>query len=178
MEDRHDQIAQTEETPSPKPPMVVGHFCIEKQCYLIIAHVNGSEDQLKSELFQDSALFEQAERIPLVVNGKSCLVIEIQQAVAEANYAEANYKELLSDRELQIAQLVAQGQSNKQIAQQLQISKWTVLTHLRRIFSKLNVDSRAAMVYQLCGHDLNRSIGADLQSSPYGDLGKFLKRTR
>jgi hypothetical protein len=37
---------------------------------------------------------------------------------------------------------------NKQIAHQLHISEWTVATHLRRIFAKLGVDTRAAMVYR------------------------------
>ena len=56
-------------------------------------------------------------------------------------------QELLSARELQIVELVAHGKSNKQIAAKLKISQWTVSTHLRRIFIKLNVDSRAEMIY-------------------------------
>lgn len=55
---------------------------------------------------------------------------------------------LLTERELQIATLVASGWSNKQIAPYLGISQWTVSAHLRRIFIKLNVNSRAAMIYQ------------------------------
>lgn len=53
---------------------------------------------------------------------------------------------VLTAREIQIVQLVASGMVNKQIAGTLQISEWTVSTHLRRIFSKLGVDTRAAMV--------------------------------
>lgn len=55
---------------------------------------------------------------------------------------------LLTERELQITVLVSQGKLNKQIADQLHISEWTVATHLRRVFSKLGVKSRAAMVYR------------------------------
>ncbi len=55
---------------------------------------------------------------------------------------------LLSERERQIVLLVALGQQNKQIAHQLNISEWTVSTHLRRIFVKLGVETRAAMVYR------------------------------
>jgi DNA-binding CsgD family transcriptional regulator len=54
--------------------------------------------------------------------------------------------ELLTARELQIVALVAEGRVNKQIADDLRISEWTVSTHLRRIFAKLGVDTRAAMV--------------------------------
>ncbi|MBO3460082.1 LuxR C-terminal-related transcriptional regulator [Aetokthonos hydrillicola Thurmond2011] len=61
----------------------------------------------------------------------------------------------LTGRELQIAALVALGWSNKQVAKQLHISEWTVSAHLRRIFIKLDVDSRAAMVYQ-CASLINR----------------------
>lgn len=55
----------------------------------------------------------------------------------------------LSPRELAIARLVAQGQPNKCVGKHLSISPWTVATHLRRIFNKLNVNSRAAMVSTL-----------------------------
>jgi DNA-binding CsgD family transcriptional regulator len=59
--------------------------------------------------------------------------------------------ELLTPRELQIVALVAEGNVNKQIADVLRISEWTVSTHLRRIFAKLGVDTRAAMVSRCVG---------------------------
>ena len=62
---------------------------------------------------------------------------------------------ILTGRELQIAALVALGWSNKKVANQLQISEWTVSAHLRRIFIKLKVDSRSAMVYR-CASLINR----------------------
>jgi DNA-binding CsgD family transcriptional regulator len=55
----------------------------------------------------------------------------------------------LSPRESEIVRLVALGHSNKIIADVLNISSWTVCTHLRRIFAKLGVGSRAAMVAHL-----------------------------
>ena len=54
-------------------------------------------------------------------------------------------------RETQIARLVAQGLANKAIAAELAISEWTVSTHLRRIFQKVGVDTRAAMVLRCFG---------------------------
>ncbi|WP_202875620.1 helix-turn-helix domain-containing protein [Kribbella speibonae] len=57
----------------------------------------------------------------------------------------------LSPRELQIARLVADGSTNRAIASSLEISPWTVSTHMRRIFAKLDVTSRAEMVAQFFG---------------------------
>jgi DNA-binding CsgD family transcriptional regulator len=59
--------------------------------------------------------------------------------------------ELLTPRELQVVALVAEGHVNKQVADVLRISEWTVSTHLRRIFAKLGVDTRAAMVSRCFG---------------------------
>ena len=55
----------------------------------------------------------------------------------------------LSPRELEIVRMVAQGHQNKIIAGILNISTWTVCAHVRRIFAKLGVSSRAAMVARL-----------------------------
>ena len=56
---------------------------------------------------------------------------------------------VLSPREYEVARMVARGYPNKTIASVLEISSWTVSTHLRRIFAKLDVTSRAAMVAKL-----------------------------
>jgi hypothetical protein len=45
--------------------------------------------------------------------------------------------------------MVAKGYPNKTIAGVLNISCWTVGTHLRRIFAKLGVASRAAMIARI-----------------------------
>jgi DNA-binding CsgD family transcriptional regulator len=55
----------------------------------------------------------------------------------------------LSPREQEIVRMVAKGYPNKTIAGVLNISTWTVCTHLRRTFAKLGVTSRAAMVARL-----------------------------
>ena len=55
----------------------------------------------------------------------------------------------LSPREREIVRMVAQGRQNKVIAAVLNISSWTVSTYIRRIFAKLGVGSRAAMVAKL-----------------------------
>ena len=55
----------------------------------------------------------------------------------------------LSPREQDIVTLVVDGKKNREIARNLQISTHTVDTHLRRVFLRLGVKTRAAMVAKL-----------------------------
>jgi DNA-binding NarL/FixJ family response regulator len=52
----------------------------------------------------------------------------------------------LTDREVEILQLVAEGGSAAEVASQLYISRKTVSSHMQRIFTKLGVHSRAQAV--------------------------------
>jgi len=52
----------------------------------------------------------------------------------------------LSSREQQIALLIAEGLTDKEIAEKLNISVGTVATHNKRIFKKLDVHSRIELV--------------------------------
>lgn len=54
--------------------------------------------------------------------------------------------ELLTDRELETLELAAQGKSNKEIAEILNVTVHTVESHLGHIFSKLGVGSRTEAV--------------------------------
>jgi DNA-binding NarL/FixJ family response regulator len=49
---------------------------------------------------------------------------------------------LLTDRELEVLRLLAQGQTNQEIGQNLMVSTWTVKTHVQRIIGKLKVSDR------------------------------------
>jgi ATP/maltotriose-dependent transcriptional regulator MalT len=55
-------------------------------------------------------------------------------------------EERLSSRELEVLQLVAEGDSNSEIAIRLHISQATVKSHLIHIFGKLGVSDRTAAV--------------------------------
>ena len=51
----------------------------------------------------------------------------------------------LTDREREVADLVATGITNREIAARLVLSEKTVERHLSRIFAKLGISSRAAL---------------------------------
>jgi two-component system, NarL family, response regulator DegU len=56
----------------------------------------------------------------------------------------------LSERELEIVELIAEGLSNKEITSRLYLSEKTVKNHITRIFLKLGMYSRTAVaVYAL-----------------------------
>ncbi|MEU1618789.1 AAA family ATPase [Streptomyces sp. NPDC005722] len=64
----------------------------------------------------------------------------------------ANPRELLSPQETQIAELAAQGLSNREIGQRLFLSHRTVSSHLYRIFPKLGIASRGQLAAALTRH--------------------------
>ncbi|HEY9735842.1 MAG TPA: LuxR C-terminal-related transcriptional regulator [Trichocoleus sp.] len=123
---------------------VLDTFEIAQQQYLIVLLGKQTDPLAIPDIPEyESAQFVEISRFE--VNGRACIVVK-REPVSET--ATAQLALLLTPRELQIATLVALGRANKQIAGQLRISEWTVSTHLRRIFMKLGVDSRAAMVYR------------------------------
>jgi DNA-binding CsgD family transcriptional regulator len=83
---------------------------------------------------------EKSERVLMDVDfdGRRYLLVRMPPAASNTHW--------LSPREVEIVRLVAQGHPNKVIAAVLDISAWTVCTHVRRVFMKLGVTSRAAMV--------------------------------
>jgi DNA-binding NarL/FixJ family response regulator len=71
--------------------------------------------------------------------------IRLQAARAEIN---------LTQRELDVLALVAQGCSSRDIGKRLYVSETTVKTHLARLYGKLGVTSRAAAVAQAMSRGL------------------------
>ena len=67
----------------------------------------------------------------------------------------------LSERELQIIELVATGLTNQEIAEKLEISKRTVDNHISNILTKTATDNRVALVRwalqwgKVCLNDVN-----------------------
>ena len=55
----------------------------------------------------------------------------------------------LTSREKEVARLVADGSSNQEIGEQLQIALQTVKNHLQSVFRKLSVDNRVELALRL-----------------------------
>lgn len=72
----------------------------------------------------------------------------VAEAAAQAQ-AEPRELDVLTDRELEVLQLLAEGLPNKDIAETLVISNNTVKRHLKSIYAKLDVHTRAAAAAKL-----------------------------
>ena len=70
------------------------------------------------------------------------------------NSSALGYPKGLTAREVQVLNLVARGQTNREISSTLMISEHTVARHLQNIFSKLGVSSRTAATAFALEHSL------------------------
>jgi len=95
----------------------------------------------KGYLLKDTRREELLDCIRKVNSGETC----IPTALA-AKLAESMSSEPLTGRELDVLNLLADGKSNKEIGSHLYITETTVKSHLRSIFSKLNVLSRTEAI--------------------------------
>src|SRR5437870_11796982 len=99
------------------------------------------------------------QSIHRVHGGEICMdsriMAEVMKAFAEtSDNGRRRDKPLLSDREKEIVQLVAQGYRNKEIAEKLIISEQTVKNHLHNIFDKLGVSDRLELALYAIHHRL------------------------
>jgi NarL family two-component system response regulator LiaR len=103
-----------------------------------------------SYLLKDVTPDDLVDAIRAVHRGEARLHPDIarmlmEQVAQQASYAGAELYEDLTERELEIARLVAQGKSNREIAQELVISEKTVKTHVSNILGKLNLEDRTQL---------------------------------
>ena len=107
-------------------------------------------------LLKEISIEEVADAIRAVVEGQSLISPSMaSKLLAEFNALAKRAEEKsnipppkLTDRELDVLKLVAQGMSNKEIADDLFISENTVKNHVRNILEKLHLHSRMeAVVY-------------------------------
>lgn len=117
------------------------HFVVDGHSLIAIAHTDPESDA-------DSAT--SAERRMVVGRifcaGRRYVVYDADGTPDVAPELEPAAADILTRRELQIASLIGAGKSDKEIALQLGISGYTVREHIRRIFAKLNIGRRAAIV--------------------------------
>jgi NarL family two-component system response regulator LiaR len=104
-------------------------------------------------LLKDSGPGELVRAIREVYCGNSSLHPTVARRLLERVSQSSEHEpgtDLLTERERAVLQLVAQGQSNRDIADRLAISESTVCTHVSHILAKLKLSSRTqAALYAL-----------------------------
>jgi DNA-binding NarL/FixJ family response regulator len=83
-------------------------------------------------------------------------MMQLTWQIAGKNSVEAKLKKL-SNRELEVADAVMQGRSNKEVARMLDITERTVKAHLGVIFEKLEVRDRLQMALTLRGESAQKA---------------------
>ena len=99
----------------------------------------------RAYLLKDSATTDLVQAIHAVAEGKSFFSPAVSKVLLQdymrklrRSGAEDSY-DLLSPREREVLQLVAEGKSNKEVASLLNLSVYTVETHRAKIMQKLNL---------------------------------------
>ena len=101
----------------------------------------------KGYLLKDSMRREVIEAIRTVSQGRSFLTRKVSAMLQEDYISQLRRRgledsyELLTDREREILQLIAEGRANKEVASLLNISLTTVETHRTHILQKLDLHS-------------------------------------
>ena len=115
---------------------------------LVLTTFDGDEDiyraikaGAKGYLLKDTAREALMDSIRKVHSGETCIPPRLAAKLAERVSGEA-----LSAREIEVLQRIAAGKSNKEIGAELFISEGTVKTHVKSIFSKLDVVSRTEAI--------------------------------
>ena len=77
---------------------------------------------------------------------KQIAISETEQPVEAGKHTDDADQGILTSREKEILGLVAQGLSNREIAEQLFVSRYTVESHIKHIYRKLSVTKRTKAV--------------------------------
>lgn len=103
-------------------------------------------------LVKDSAKADLIQGIRSVHEGRSFLSPKVSRILQDDHMRQLESKglddtyDLLTDREREILQLVAEGRTNKEIANLLNISPYTIDTHRTHILQKLNLHSAPELI--------------------------------
>ncbi len=118
------------------------------ECYLHSSLKAGAHGYV----LKSSAEFEIVEAVRAVSCGKAYFSPRVSQMLADEYVRSVEYQEvddayeLLTSRERQILQLLAEGRSNKDVANILDLSPTTVMCHRQHIFQKLKFHGLADLI--------------------------------
>lgn len=121
--------------------------------------IRGLQAGARGYLLKDSSRENLLDAIHAAARGETLLKPEILARVLAPQSTPkpmlpTQNDSTLTERELEVLQLAAKGERNKEIAYKLGITERTVKAHLQSIYQKFGVDSRAAAVAVAAGKGL------------------------
>ncbi len=131
---------------NPKTGVVILSMYSDEE-YILRALTAGA----KGYLLKDSAESDLLRAVEAVAQGKTFFSPAIAQALLEDYVRMLQQRglkdsyDLLTDREKEILQLLAEGKSNKEVAALLNLSVYTVETHRANLMQKLNLHNTAEL---------------------------------
>ena len=114
----------------------------DDQEYIYEVTKAGAEGYIQKDIEPD----QLRNSIKKVMNGKKVFPAKIEEKVDEKLEKRESQLEDLSNRENEVLELLAQGMSNRDIAEELYISEKTVKNHVSSILKKFSVNDRTQAV--------------------------------
>jgi len=102
------------------------------------------------------------------------LAVEALASSPTVRAVDANGLNLLSKREMEVVRSLAEGLSNREIAQRLGLSQHTIKNYLFRVFDKLGVANRVELLFMTLSHANPTHSGASSPLIPASDGGPNL----
>ena len=133
-----DGVAATQRIVSENPKIKVVVLTMHHDVHKTRAALNAGA---VGYLTKGTSLAEVLETVRAVVGGETVLSMDLAVSMLRAAQESPSHDDPLSDRQVEILQLIADGSSTKQVAVQLGITHKTIHNHLNSIYRKLDTQS-------------------------------------
>lgn len=128
-----------------QPEMKILMFSAFDEEQYALRYIHSGADGYLNKLTSEDKI---AEAVQTIIDGGKYISEKVKEKIFEnaLNNTHYNPLESLSNREIEIAELLVQGEGNLEIANRLNIQMSTVSTYKNRIFEKLEVNNIVSLV--------------------------------
>jgi DNA-binding CsgD family transcriptional regulator len=119
----------------------------ENMCYAVIFTI----DSFQKDLEKHNRIREKILK-PMIDELTASGIEDLQDLIAESHFLRESKMQPLSQREMDVLRLVALGLLNKEVADKLNISLNTVLSHRKNITAKLGIKTVSGLIFYCITH--------------------------
>ncbi|WP_159799866.1 response regulator transcription factor [Flavobacterium sp. MK4S-17] len=138
-------VKMIEQAKQIQPEMKILMFSAFDEEQYALRYIHSGADGYLNKLTSEDKI---AEAVQTIIDGGKYISEKVKEKIFEnaLNNTHYNPLESLSNREIEIAELLVQGEGNLEIANRLNIQMSTVSTYKNRIFEKLEVNNIVSLV--------------------------------